>query len=139
MRTKSLSVWATVLLAVSMMTVSCDGDDPTTTPTPTVASVQIDPPQASLVVGDSVLLTARAVSADDEPLIGLTVTWTSQTPERATLTPRGARGRVDALRAGSTVIRASVGGKTGQAEIAISNPTPLAGVAGARGGRGGRR
>jgi uncharacterized protein YjdB len=104
---------------------ACDGD-PTNTPDVVVDRVEVDPSEVSLLVGDTIRLSARAFSADGEVVTGLPVTWASQTPDLAGVLPLGTQGRVSAARSGAAIITATVGGKTGEAEVDIANPAPAA-------------
>lgn len=120
MRTGWMVPWLAVLAAAA-----CDGSGPTDVADPRVHVVEIDPPAASLEVGDTIRLTALARTVDGEALSGLGVTWTSQTTTHASVVLEGTRGRVLAIRAGTAIIWASIGGKLGQAEIDISNRAPI--------------
>lgn len=113
-------LWALALGAVG----ACDGSGPTDVPDPTVQTVEVDPPQASLLVGDTMRLTARALDASGTPVTAVPVTWASETPGYVSVTAQGAVGRVTAVGAGSAVIAASAGGRTGRATIAVANPAP---------------
>jgi len=120
MRTHRLVPWLVVLVAAA-----CGGNDPTSVPDPEVHAVEIDPPAASLEVGDTIRLTAVAKTIGGEALSGLAVTWSSQSTTLATVAAEGTRGRVVAMRSGEVFITAAIGGKIGQAGIDISNPAPL--------------
>lgn len=112
------------LLAVTLAAVACDESGPTNVTDLTVETVEVDPAQASLLVGDTVRLTARPLDADGELLTGVAVTWASEAPEYASVAAHGVVGRVTAARAGSVVITASAGARTGRATVAIANPAP---------------
>lgn len=103
---------------------ACGGSDPTGVPGPDVAMVDVDPPTASLSVGDTIRLTAVARTAEGEPVTGVAVAWSTQTADLASVVGAGAKGRVTVLGAGTAVITASAGGKTGRAEIVVTNPVP---------------
>lgn len=109
---------------LSSMAAACGGSDPTGVPSVDVAVVDVDPPTASLSVGDTIRLTAVPRDAAGEALSGVAVTWSSQTAGLASVVAAGAQGRVTVLGAGTAVITASAGGKMGRAEIAVSNPVP---------------
>lgn len=122
MRTKRLVFWVALLWLAA-----CDGSDPTDPggePGPAVDRVEIDPQQTSLLVGDTVRLTAQAYTAGGEPLSGMAVSWTNRTPGLATLAGEGSTVRLTATGEGTALVSAAVGGKTGEASITISL-TPL--------------
>lgn len=114
------SLWAAALLASG----ACDGSNPTDVRDPVVVTVEVDPPQVSLLVGDTARLTARALDANGAPVAGAALTWASEAPERASVAAQGTVGRVTAVGAGSAVITASAGGRTGRATVAVANPAP---------------
>ena len=95
----------------------------TVTATP-VASVVVTPAQPTLVVGRTVTLTAQALSASGQPLMGRTVTWSSSTPSIADVTTSGG---VIAASAGSAVVFASIDGVLGWANVTVV-PVPVASV-----------
>lgn len=107
-----------------VLLVGCGDSDPVALPV--VDEVDIDPPQVSLAVGDTVRLTARPRTATGQMLSGVDVAWGSQSPEVATVVPRAIQGRVTAVRAGTALITATAGGKMGLASIAVVNPAPSA-------------
>lgn len=119
-----------VIGMLSSMVAACGGPDPTGVPSVDVAVVEVDPPAASLSVGDTIRLTAVVKDAAGEELPGVAVTWSTQTTGLASVVGVGAQGRVTVLGAGTAVITASAGGKTGRAELGVVNPLPsLSGLA----------
>lgn len=89
--------------------------DVTVTAVP-VASVDVTPPQADLIVGQSVALTATARDAAGSPLPGRPAAWTSGAPSVATVS---ASGVVTAVGVGSAIIFATIEGRTGSATINV--------------------
>ena len=89
--------------------------DITVTPV-AVANVQISPPTADLIIGQSTGLTAVPTDARGTVLAGRTASWTSGAPSVATVSQTGV---VTAVGAGSAVIFATVEGKTGSANINV--------------------
>jgi uncharacterized protein YjdB len=87
-----------------------------------VASISITPPNATLLANGFVQMTANPVDAQGRTVSGTTVSWTSSSPNVATIT---ATGLVSALSAGATVITASAGGKSATAVITV-NPVVAA-------------
>ena len=109
-------------VVVAMGVAACD-DDPVGAPTD-VASVVVDPAEASVLAGDSVRLTAIAKTSDGRTLSGYTVTWYSEGTASAEVEPAGIHGWLKAESAGSVLVRATVSGKSGEAEVEVSNPMP---------------
>lgn len=117
-----------VLGMLSSIAAACGASDPTGVPS-TVAVVEIDPPTASLSVGDTIRLTAVARDGDGRPVTGVTVSWATETSTLASVVGVGAQARVTLLAAGTAIITASTEGKTGRAEIDVEAPTPVGPVA----------
>lgn len=88
-----------------------------------VATVEVVPSTAELILGEAFQLTAVLRNAAGNPLTGRTVTWTSKTPSVATVTSPG--GLVTAVAVGTTTITASSEGKQGTASIRVV-PVPPA-------------
>ena len=88
-----------------------------------VATVEVVPSTAELLLGEALQLTAVLRNAAGNPLTGRTVTWTSKTPSVATVTSPG--GLVTAVAVGTTSITASSEGKQGTASIRVV-PVPPA-------------
>lgn len=89
--------------------------DVTVTPV-AVANVQISPPTADLIVGQSTTLAAVPADAKGNVLTGRSASWTSGAPSVATVSQAGV---VNAVGVGSAVIFATVEGKTGSANISV--------------------
>jgi len=90
-----------------------------------VASVDVTPPAADLLLGGTVLLTAVAKDADGNIVVGRPVNWTSSAPEIANV---GADGTVTGVDFGGPVtITATVDGRQGSASITVM-PVPVASV-----------
>ena len=102
-------------LAGLALLVAC-GNDPTPPPAP-VASVEITPPTAGVVIGHTLQLTAKVRDAAGHELVDRPVTWTSSSPARATVTPTGL---VTGLVLSDTVvITATSEAKSDSASIAV--------------------
>lgn len=98
----------------------------TASPTSAVASVVVSPASGTLVVGQTMVLTATPKDAAGAPIAGGTVTWASSNPAAATVS---ATGVVTANATGSAVIAASSEGKSGTATISVvATPAPVATV-----------
>jgi uncharacterized protein YjdB len=89
--------------------------DITVTPV-AVATVQISPPTADLIVGQSTTLAAVATDAKGNVLSGRSASWTSGAPSVATVSQTGV---VTAVGVGNAVIFATVEGKTGSANVSV--------------------
>ena len=89
---------------------------------PVVASVMVTPPSATLTVGDSTTLTAKANDAAGHVISGAPIAWSSDTPSAATVSGSGV---VKAVGAGDAIIRAKSGNASGTAAIhAVPAPPP---------------
>jgi uncharacterized protein YjdB len=86
-----------------------------------VATVQVTPATASVVVGQTRQLTATTREASGGTLTGRVVTWASGNPAAATV---DGAGLVTAVAAGSAVITATSEGKNGTATITVTNAPP---------------
>lgn len=116
---------------------ACSGGDKSgsTTGPATVASVTVNAPTNTVVVGKADTLTATALDASGNPIAGQSATWQSSAPAIATV----AGGVVTAVSAGTATITATIGTKSGQALINVqaaltsscSGVTPLALAVGA--------
>ena len=80
------------------------------------ASIALEAPQLTLVVGDSQLLRARALDSLRSPIDGRLIAWTS---EDASVARVFAPGRVVALKSGATTLRASADGKTATLALTV--------------------
>ena len=87
-----------------------------TAPSP-VASVRVNLPSATIEIGDTGQLTATPEDATNRPLSGLSVTWSSDHPEVATVNSAGV---VTAVAAGTTNITATCEGRTASTVIQVS-------------------
>ena len=90
-----------------------------------VASVTVSPTSASLLVGQTVQLTATPKDANGNPLIGRTVTWSSS---NASIASVSASGLVSGATVGGPVtITATSEGQSGTASVTVAN-APVASV-----------
>lgn len=85
-----------------------------------MASVAVSPNGAGIQVGGTAQFTATPRDASGDALTGRTVTWTSSNPAVATVS---ATGRVTAVSAGSTSIRATSENVVGQASVTVTPAT----------------
>lgn len=91
-----------------------------------VASVVVDPSTATVLVGQSKQLTAKALDAQGDELSGRTITWSSSNEDVASVSSTG---KVLALAAGEVTITATSEGKGGTAKITSVMPVSSVTVA----------
>ncbi|HET7601795.1 MAG TPA: Ig-like domain-containing protein [Gemmatimonadales bacterium] len=89
-----------------------------------VASVEITPDSANLVVGESLTLTAHGLAADSTELAGRAITWSSSNSTVASVTSAG---KVTGLAPGSVTVIATSEGKSAPATVVVST-APLVAV-----------
>src|SRR5207344_2873535 len=83
-----------------------------------VASVSVVPDQVTLLVGESNDLQAIARDSEGQTIPGQTASFASDNPFIATVSPAG---HVTAVAPGLTVVRATVAGKIGTANVAVNS------------------
>ncbi|HEX9565321.1 MAG TPA: Ig-like domain-containing protein [Gemmatimonadaceae bacterium] len=86
-----------------------------------VASVEVSPSSATLIVGGTVVLSATAYAADLSPIPGRTPSWSSSNPSVATVS---AAGFVRAVAVGAATVQATIEGKVATAAITVDAPPP---------------
>ena len=84
-----------------------------------VASVTVSPATASMIVGQTVQLTATLKDASGNVLTGRTVTWTSSNGGAATV---NGTGLVTAVAAGTAIITAACEGKSSTSTVTVNPP-----------------
>jgi len=108
-----------VAIGAAKITATSEGksgtSDVTVTPV-AVANVQISPPTADLVIGQSTTLAAVPTDSKGNVLGGRSASWISGGPSVATVSQTGV---VTAVGVGSAVIFATVEGKTGSASVSV--------------------
>jgi hypothetical protein len=82
-----------------------------------VASVEVTPGSASIVVGGTAQLTATPKDAGGQPLTGRTITWGTNAPLVATVSTTGL---VTGVGQGPATITATSEGKSGTASVTVS-------------------
>jgi len=82
-----------------------------------VASIVLEPASGSLIVGQSVQLTASPRDANGQPLAGRAVAWSSNEPSIASVSSTGL---VTALARGTANITATAEGRTASSRITVS-------------------
>lgn len=117
---RAVPVFFSAMLAV--VAGSCSGDKPTdlTEPRP-VNRVMITPDDASVIIGQTQVLSATVLDATGSEITGHTIRWSSSNRTAATVDVNGI---VTALRAGALTIAASVDGVSGTARIQVREPAP---------------
>ncbi len=113
-------------LAAALSVITACGSDTTTSPTggntnpppPTasVATVDVTPTTADLIVGKTTKLSATAKDANGAALSGRTISWSSSSNNIATV---DANGTVTGVAAGSATISAASEGKSASANITV--------------------
>lgn len=91
----------------------------TVVPTP-IATIDVSPSSPTVMVGQTIALTATARSAANAELLGRGFTWSSSNPSIATVSTTGV---VSGVAAGAASITASAEGVTGSASVTV---TPVA-------------
>jgi uncharacterized protein YjdB len=87
----------------------------------TVSNLVVNPPTATVTVGQSVQLTATATDALGNVLTGRVPAWASSNPTIATVSSSG---NVTTISHGSATITASLDSKTATASIGVDVPPP---------------
>lgn len=101
-------------------------DDDTSTPPAVVASVVVTPATPSIVVGNTGTFVANAFDASNQPVAGVTFTWSSGTTTTATI---NSNGTATAVAAGTSVITAiAPNGVSGTATLTVTDPPPPTGL-----------
>ena len=104
---------------LSMGLAACSGGgDPIAAPAPpvTVSSVTVTPANASLVTGESAALAASVTNSNGSTTTTLPTAWSSSAASVASVSSDG---NVLAVSPGTTMVSATVGGKTGVANVVV--------------------
>ncbi len=116
---------STLALATTLVAfAACGGDDGGTTPDDgtDIERVTVSPTTLDLDIGEAQQLTAQVTQKNGE--LSLTApTWTA-VPQGVVSV--GASGLVTGLAEGSVVVRASAGGRSGEATVTVNDPNPPA-------------
>jgi uncharacterized protein YjdB len=94
---------------------------------PAVSAVSVSPTQASIGVGGTQQLTAKATSATGTTVTGVTYTWSSSNSSMASVSSSGL---VTGVAAGSATITVSAAGKTATANVTVTGTTTSTGSLG---------
>ncbi|HEX7239349.1 MAG TPA: Ig-like domain-containing protein [Longimicrobiaceae bacterium] len=86
-----------------------------------VTQVTITPSPVSVNAGSTVQLTARAYDANGAEVTGVTPTWSSNAPSKATVSSTGL---VTGQSQGSATVFASVSGVVGSVSVTVNAPPP---------------
>jgi uncharacterized protein YjdB len=119
-RVSSDGVVTGVAPGAATITATSEGQSATATVTvqPTVASVVVSPNEVSVRRNGTVQLSATAYDASNNVILGRTVTWTSSDDHLATVSDTGL---VTARRTGTVTITATIDGRSGTAQVRITN------------------
>jgi uncharacterized protein YjdB len=118
-----ISISAVLLMAATMGMQACADDQ---SPDAVVHVVEVTPPQATVLVGDTIELTASPRGPDGSVRQGVAVEWSTRHPALVTVTGAGRTGRVVALKAGMAEVSAGSHGRSGLATIHVHNRAPVA-------------
>lgn len=117
---------ALVLALASLGAWACDDSDPTGPGAEIpVAAVEMTPEEMDLVTGDTLSIQALPMAADSTPLTGRQVAWSS---DDTLVVAVSGSGRVTAVAAGITLVRARVGGVDGLTLVRVVDPVAEAPV-----------
>jgi alpha-tubulin suppressor-like RCC1 family protein len=118
---------AAILTLMVLDLTSCGDGGGDVGPQPQVASVTVEPSELTLHPGGTQQLTAIPRDEAGNPLVGLSITWTTSDPSVATVSETG---MVTAIGPGSAVITAASEGKSGSATVSVGSvpPAPVASV-----------
>ena len=108
---------------IATVTVSAFVAPPPPPPPAQVAIVLVEPASAVLMVDDRLQLAAQVRDSNGDVMSGQTITWSSSAPNIASV---NSNGRVTGVAAGSAIIAATVGGKSGSVSITVNTTPPTA-------------
>lgn len=114
---KAVRVRLAALLLCALAGAGCENP---ATPPPAVASVMVESPTSSLMVGDTARLTAEVRDASGGAISGRAVSWSSSSDAVVTV---NARGTVTAVGPGTATVSATVEGKSDSVELTVT-PVP---------------
>jgi uncharacterized protein YjdB len=119
-RVSSDGVVTGVAPGAATITATSEGKTATATVTvqPMVAYVVVSPNEVSVRRNNTVQLSATAYDASNNVVVGRTVTWTSGDDHLATVSDTGL---VTARRTGTVTITATIDGRSGTAQVRITN------------------
>ena len=112
------AVRSVFLLLIFLALTTCGKDSPTGPPTP--SSITVTPASATLTaIGQTIQLHAGVVDRNGKAIAGASVTWTSSNASVASVSPSGL---VTAHQTGTTTIKATSSGVSGQAIVKVETP-----------------
>ena len=121
--TERIAVWVRVgvHLGLSLALLGCTNDEATglDDEDPRLVGVIISPPSGAVQIDGTLQLTARGVDQNGNPVEGLNIVFTSQSPSVASVTDQGL---VTGLSAGIAQIAATAGEFVGVAPITVNPP-----------------
>jgi hypothetical protein len=86
-----------------------------------IASIELDPPSASILLGDSVRIQARVLDQYNNLLGGRDIEWSSSDPARAAVDETGL---VQGMAAGHATLTAASGPYQATAQVTVNRPAP---------------
>lgn len=105
----------TALVGLCMAALCSACTEPAAPNTPTLASISVAIPSATLQVGQSITATASGVDQNGAPFTLSAITWSATTPVTVDQT-----GKITAVSPGSATVTATVGAISGQTAVAVS-------------------
>ena len=114
---KKQSLWFGVAL-LALAAAACSS---TEAGTPAIVSLTVR--AQSIVVGDTIKMTANVLDGDNKPVTGTTLSWSSSKPDVASV---DGNGLVKGVGAGTTTIKASAGSASGTLGVIVT-AVPTAG------------
>lgn len=118
------AAYSAVYLVMIAFLIACSDSNEPVNPTRSVATVAITPATSALVVGQTAALAATAKDASGNVIDGRAVQWATSNASIATVSTAGV---VTAVAEGAATVSATVEGKVGQAQIAVSR-VPVASI-----------
>ena len=115
---------STLAFAVLVAAAGCGTSSPSDPDPPDVASIDVTPTSADILVGETVQLTGTPKGPGGETLTGRSVTWSSANTAVATVSSSGL---VTGVAEGTADITATSEGRSGSAQVTVS-PVPVATV-----------
>lgn len=125
-----MRTWLLRLLVMIVLPalVACSDDPAGGEDAPVVDRVEVSPYEAVLLVGDSVPVRARALTAEGAPVAG-PVVWRNSNPAVATVHGAGDSVLVRTKAAGEVRIEAEVGGVVGYLDVTVAAPPAIVALA----------
>jgi uncharacterized protein YjdB len=109
------------LLSATLLLQACDNPEG---PDAVVHVIDVTPKQGQVRVGDTLVFSGAAKSADGTPRTDVQLTWSTRHPELVELATAQGATKVIGLRAGVAEVNAATHGKIGVAAVEVRNRVP---------------